>query len=387
MKVVFVSNYLNHHQLPFCLSMVKALGDDFVFIATTPVSEARKSLGYRDMNSDYSFTICAYKSSTEYEKSVNLANNADITVIDGVYTDFYKQRLKFNRITFKFAERPLRNGIEPLKYIPRLLKWHHQNPMSRQVYMLCASAYTSSDYEKFGLFINRCFKWGYFTELKKYDDIDTVLNNKESASLLWVGRFLELKHPESALEVARRLKSSGVKFKLRIVGDGPLRESMEMSIASNGLSDCVELIGAVPPETVRQYMEKSEIFLFNSDFNEGWGAVLNEAMNSACAVVASHAIGSVPYLIDDGRNGYIYKYGDLDSLYNKVLILLNNSQLRRGISKNAYITMSSLWNADVAAERFISVCKRLINGKSKPSYYDNGPCSPAKITNNNWYKG
>ena len=49
-------------------------------------------------------------------------------------------------------------------------------------------------------------------------------------------------------------------------------------------------------------MEKSEIFLFTSDKGEGWGAVLNESMNSACAVVASHAIGSVPFLLKDGEN-------------------------------------------------------------------------------------
>lgn len=46
---------------------------------------------------------------------------------------------------------------------------------------------------------------------------------------------------------------------------------------------------------VRSYMEKADIYLFTSDFNEGWGAVLNESMNSGCAVVASHAIGSVPF--------------------------------------------------------------------------------------------
>ena len=44
------------------------------------------------------------------------------------------------------------------------------------------------------------------------------------------------------------------------------------------------------------YMESSHIFLlFTSDRNEG--AALNESMNSGCAVVASDAIGSVPYLM------------------------------------------------------------------------------------------
>ena len=39
MKVAFYSNYLNHHQLPFCLEMVKSLGDDFKFIATEKIEK------------------------------------------------------------------------------------------------------------------------------------------------------------------------------------------------------------------------------------------------------------------------------------------------------------------------------------------------------------
>ena len=97
-------------------------------------------------------------------------------------------------------------------------------------------------------------------------------------------------------------------------------------------------------------MEESEIFLFTSDRNEGWGAVLNESMNSACAVVANCAIGSVPFLLNNGDNGYIYKDGDVDDLYNKVKSLLDNADERKCIAKNAYATMVDEWNAENAAQ-------------------------------------
>jgi glycosyltransferase involved in cell wall biosynthesis len=45
------------------------------------------------------------------------------------------------------------------------------------------------------------------------------------------------------------------------------------------------------------------VFIFTSDRNEGWGAVLNEAMGSGCAVVAADLIGSVPYLIEHKKMG------------------------------------------------------------------------------------
>ena len=51
MKVVFLSNYLNHHQLPFCLEMYKKYGNDFKFVSTVKINEERLRLGYKDMDS------------------------------------------------------------------------------------------------------------------------------------------------------------------------------------------------------------------------------------------------------------------------------------------------------------------------------------------------
>ena len=97
-------------------------------------------------------------------------------------------------------------------------------------------------------------------------------------------------------------------------------------IIDEGLSNNVKILGSMSPEKVREYMEQSEIFLFTSDREEGWGAVLNEAMNSACAVVASDAAGSTNFLVVDGENGFLYKSGDIDDLYYKVKLLNCNAR-------------------------------------------------------------
>ena len=133
-------------------------------------------------------------------------------------------------------------------------------------------------------------------------------------------------------------------------------------------------------------MEQSEIFLFTSDFNEGWGAVLNESMNSACAVVASHAIGSVPFLINDGENGFIYKNGDEDDLFNKVKILLDNPEKRKEISLKAYKTMTETWNAEIAVQRFLLLSKKLLDGESVNNLFTDGVCNSAIRYKNNWYE-
>ena len=85
MKVVFVSNFLNHHQLPFCEEMIKRLGkENFKFIATEKIPDERIKLGYEDMNNIYPFVIRAYENQKEaLDFSVftvkNGSNVSDIT--------------------------------------------------------------------------------------------------------------------------------------------------------------------------------------------------------------------------------------------------------------------------------------------------------------------
>ena len=120
-------------------------------------------------------------------------------------------------------------------------------------------------------------------------------------------------------------------------------------------------------------MERAEIYLFTSDRNEGWGAVLNESMNSACAVIANEKIGSVPFLIENGVNGYIYNQKKKDNLFSKVKYLLDNNEFRYSMQKKAYETMLNMWNADSASERLLNLIECLRKGREVE--YKSGPCS------------
>ena len=127
------------------------------------------------------------------------------------------------------------------------------------------------------------------------------------------------------------------------------------------------------PEQVREKMEKADIYLFTSDRNEGWGAVLNESMNSACAVVANKEIGSVPYLIKDGENGLIYNRKKRGDIVKKVLKLIEDKDLKTKLQNNAYKTLITTWNAESAADRLLDLIDCINSGK--PTKYEEGPCS------------
>ena len=373
MTVLFLSNYFNHHQKPFCDAMFRLLGDSYHFVETSCISEERKKLGYHIQYPSY--VIRPEEAFTP--ETGALIDSADAVIIGSAPNSLVKNRIRKGKLVFRYSERPFKQGMEWKKYLPRLVLWNLRTPFWKPVYMLCASAYTASDYAKMGMFLSKCYKWGYFPETKRYEDVDDLIAAKQPGSILWVARFIDWKHPEIPLEIARRLKQEGYKFTLNMVGNGELLEATRKQVEALGLSDCVHLPGSMSPEDVRRYMEQSRVFLFTSDRNEGWGAVLNESMNSACAVVASRAIGSVPFLVEDGVNGDIYEDGNTDDLYRRVKALLDDPARRVQKSKNAYTTITEEWNAEVAAERFLALAGSMLNG-GKKDLFESGVCSKAK---------
>lgn len=376
MKIVFISNYLNHHQIPFCLEMNRLTDRNFTFIATEPMEEERLKMGYKEANSVFDFILRAYESEENKQKALQLCYDCDVLMYGSAPDEYFKARVKAKKLTFKYGERFFKTPFTAKNIVKRTLSMmKHVIPyQNKNHYLLCASAYMASDCALYGCFKNRCFKWGYFPECKKYEDINALISSKKRDSILWCGRLIDWKHPELAIEVAKRLKADGFDFTLDIVGTGTMEGEIADMIEKNGLSDRVFMRGAMPPEKVREYMEQSEIFLFTSDRQEGWGAVLNESMNSACAVVASDSIGSVPFVVKNNVNGYIYNDYDIDDLYYKVRGLLEDSGARKLIAKNAYHTMIDEWNATVAAERLME----LINNNVEVNH-DSGPCSKAEV--------
>ena len=321
--------------------------------------------------------MCHYD--REPDRAQILLNQADVVIAGSAPEKLIRHCIQQGKLVLRYSERPLKNGSEWIKYLPRLVKWHWQNPPGKRIYMLCASAYTAADYARFGLFRGKSFRWGYFPETKRYPDLDRLFAGKNPLSILWCGRFLDWKHPDDAVKVAAMLKRQGIPFELNMIGRGEIEEALKQAIQNEGLGNCVHLLGSMTPDEVRRHMEASSIFLFTSDRKEGWGAVLNEAMNSGCAVVASHAIGSVPFLLRDGENGVVYRSGDTDALCESVKSLLLQVEKTQELGKAAYETIVEHWNAEIAAERLVCLAETLLTEKAPQKMYLEGLCSLASI--------
>ena len=155
----------------------------------------------------------------------------------------------------------------------------------------------------------------------------------------------------------------------------PLWHKIKLKVETEELSKHVILTGGVPNTEVLERMRNSHVFLFTSSRREGWGAVLNEAMGSGCACVASHEIGSVPFLLKHKQNGLIFKSCSVDSLYENVAYLYDNPSQADALGRNAYQRITTEWSAQNAAERLVELSDSILSGHEIE--FEDGPCSKA----------
>lgn len=377
MLVAFFSNYLTHHQIPFCKAMAGRKGVEFAFVSTVPMEQERKNSGW-DFSEKYPFELRVYENEMTQRRAEQLAIECDVMIIGAAQEKYVALRMKEKQypLTFRYGERLYKKGRWRI-VTPRSFIFRYQNYLrylGKPLYMLCASSYASTDLALLGIYLGRCYKWGYFPETRKYSSLNAVIAKKEAGSILWVGRMINWKHPEIPVLLAEQLRKEGIQFHIRMIGVGEMAGIIGTMIREKKLEEYIEMIGTVSPEQVREYMEKSFIHIATSDLNEGWGAVLNEAMNSACVVIASKHMGATGYLIKNGENGYCYD-GSLQDITLKVKYALIHCEELREMQVQAYNTITREWCAEVAADRFVCLSKAIL---SKEIFqYELGPCSKA----------
>lgn len=348
MTITFFSNFLNHHQLPLCQEFIKQVGEDnFHFVACERIHEERVKMGYEDMNVKFPFVVRAYESDEQMLKATQLAHDSDVAIVGSAPLIFQEIRAKNDKVTFLFRERLFKNGSWH-RFIPTTARTIYRNYTrfrSKKFFILCASAYTADDVTLCGFPRKKCLKWGYFPET-----LPAAKKSFEKLRIMWCGRMLWWKHPEDAIEVARLLRDREIDFEMKMVGNGEKRALIEQLIDQHDLRPRIQTFDFMNPAEIRVEMRKSNVYLFTSGRQEGWGVVLNEALNSGCVVIANKHAGSTPYLIEDRKNGFIYD-GSHNSLQHAVSLLLETPQAR--ISQNALSTITSTWNAEKAVQHLL----------------------------------
>ncbi|MCL5950467.1 MAG: glycosyltransferase [Chloroflexi bacterium] len=177
--------------------------------------------------------------------------------------------------------------------------------------------------------------------------------------ILSVARLVEKKGLVYLLQACRSLIDRGYDLDCRIIGDGPLRATLEQQIHDLALGDRVELCGAETHERVIQMYRQATLFALPSIVAEngdrdGIPNVLVESLYMGVPVVSTPVSG-IPELIQPGHNGLLVPPGDSRALAEAVAQLLDSPRLRERLAAAGRETVLAEFDTSVNAQRLLAL--------------------------------
>lgn len=147
-----------------------------------------------------------------------------------------------------------------------------------------------------------------------------------------VGRLTEQKAQKNIIASAKILKNKKIKFKILIVGDGELKNSLEKQIVNLRVQDCVKIIGF--RDDVKTLLQISDIFLLPS-LDEGLPISLLEALASKIPVITTF-VGDIPELLDGNRACEKINIDDVNDIANSIIKMINNLSFYKNMVHDGY---------------------------------------------------
>lgn len=218
-----------------------------------------------------------------------------------------------------------------------LAKEEQQLPLNFK-YAICVSAATRNTLVEAGIPVEnaRIIHTGLDAQIYMKDQSDhRPSHQNQDLNLLYAGRIWPEKGVDTAIHsleklvFGRNLKN----IKLSVIGSGsPEYENfLHQLVDQLGLNDYVSFSSYVPAEEMPQLLQKFDVLLVPSIWQEPFSRIVLEGMISGLVVIATTTGGTTEILID-GENGLLFAPGDADDLAQKIASLVNDPERRRRLA-------------------------------------------------------
>ncbi len=175
--------------------------------------------------------------------------------------------------------------------------------------------------------------------------------SEDDIVLLYLGRLTANKGVYDVLDAFSAIKNkTSRRLKLILVGSGE-KENISEKITHLELENDVLLCGST--KEITAYYCAADIFILYSAF-EGLPIVLLEA--SACGLaIVSTRVGGIPNLIDNGKNGLLVDYGDLNALEQYIEKVSEDEKLRKHLGLSARKRVVEDYDVNRVIDRYVDV--------------------------------
>ncbi len=181
---------------------------------------------------------------------------------------------------------------------------------------------------------------------------------KNSKIILYVGRFNRVKRVLDIVLAYEKITRKDRPY-LLLIGGGELEEKIKKRVSEKKL-DKIKIINFVKREELHNYYAIADLFVIASESDRS-PKVLNEAMNFSLPVIVSDRVGTSRDLVKHGKNGFIFRCGNIGEFAKYIEIVLKNKRLREKMGRES-LKIVSKWNFDKDVEATIMalryVCKK-----------------------------
>ena len=151
--------------------------------------------------------------------------------------------------------------------------------------------------------------------------------NKKTLNMISVARFEDQKDHVTLLKAMNKLKSK-INFKLLLIGDGSKEKSIKAFVKKNNLGKSIKIIKNI--KNPFPYIVKSNLVLLSSIY-EGLPNILLESIVLKRFIISSNCPTGPAEILSNGKGGFLFKVGDFNDLYNKILIFKKKKILKSKI--------------------------------------------------------
>jgi glycosyltransferase involved in cell wall biosynthesis len=170
-----------------------------------------------------------------------------------------------------------------------------------------------------------------------------------------VSRMDDAKDQDTLLHAVAKLIRQGRELHLCLAGDGPRKVFLEQLTEQLGIEKQVHFAGVC--KDVPQLLGASDLFVFATK-TEGFGLVLIESMSAGTPVISSD-IPVCRDILDQGACGMLYQSGNVDSLADSILYMLDHPDEAKQYAERARKRAMS----DYSFERTVEQYCRLLHGE------------------------
>ena len=147
-------------------------------------------------------------------------------------------------------------------------------------------------------------------------------------------------------------------WRVRIVGDGPLRDAVAAAIDRRGLGGRVAICGSIPYERMPALYRAADLFVLPSLYDPNPLTVV-EALHSGLSLLVSRRIGNLPEALRDGENGFSFDPSDPEAMRYAARRAFGASSAEIATMGRSSRDRARFWNTDAAIRRFLDVVEAM----------------------------